>query len=98
MDRIIDIPTMKKQLNEINKVSNKQLSIERKKLKEKYLEKLMLPDKFNSYFSNSCWIAFPFFDDKVMKEAIERYEEHKSIEKIDEFFSNIYNETFINTF
>ncbi|WP_320033793.1 hypothetical protein [Halarcobacter sp.] len=98
MDKIIDIPKMKKQLNEINKVNNKQLSLEHKKLKEKYLEVLMLPDKFNTYFSNDCWIAFDSFDDKVMKDAIERYEKHKSIEMIDEFFSDIYNENFINTF
>ncbi len=98
MDEIIDIPKIKKQLNEINKVSNKQLSLEHKKLKEKYLEVLMLPDKFNNYFSNDCWIAFDSFDDKVMKEAIEIYKEHKSIEMIDKFFSSIYNESFINTF
>lgn len=98
MDKIIDIPKMKRQLNEINKVSNKQLSLEHKKLKEKYLEVLMLPDKFNNYFSNDCWIAFDSFDDKIMKDAIEIYKEHKSIEMIDEFFSDIYNENFINTF
>lgn len=98
MNKIIDIPKMKKHLLELNKSDNIKLSKEQKELKSNYKRVLMLPDQFNSYFSKNCWIAFDSFDDSIMKKAINIYEKEKNIENVDIFLSNLYDENFINIF
>lgn len=98
MKKIIDTPKFKKQMKELNKVSDKKLSLEQKRLKQKYKDFLMLPDKFNSYFSKECWIAQGCSDDKIkiMNEAIKIYEKNKNMKDAEEYLSNVYNEDFLN--
>jgi len=98
MDKIVDIPSIQKQLQELAKSDNLKLSNEQKQLKKRYKELLMLPDKFNDYFSNYCWIAHDYFDDNVMKEAISIYEKSKNIEEVDIYLSNEYDENSISKF
>ncbi|MDP2893684.1 MAG: hypothetical protein Q8N78_04885 [Sulfurimonas sp.] len=96
MKKIIDTPKFKKQLNEINKTNNKKLTLEQKKLKQKYKDFLMLPDKFNGYFSQKCWIAHDYFNDKIMIEAINIYEKNKNMQDAENFLTDIYDEAFLN--
>ncbi len=98
MSKIINIPKINKQLVELSKSDNIKLSNEQKQLKIKYKEILMLPDKFNQYFSSNCWIAHNYFDDNIMKEAISIYERNKNIEEVDIYLSNEYNENSITKF
>ncbi|MBS4067633.1 MAG: hypothetical protein KGZ62_03420 [Sulfurimonas sp.] len=96
MKKIIDIPKFKKQLNEINKTNNKKLTLEQKKLKQEYKDFLMLPDKFNDYFSQNCWIAHYYFDDNIMREAINIYEKNKIMQDSEKYLTDIYDEIFLN--
>lgn len=96
MEKIIDTPKFKKQLNEINKTNNKKLTLEQKQLKQKYKDFLMLPDKFNGYFSQECWIAYGSFDDNLMREAVNIYEKNKSMEDAEKYLTDIYDEIFLN--
>lgn len=98
MDKIADIPKIQKHLQELSKSDNMKLSNEQKQLKIRYKELLMLPDKFNQYFSNYCWIAHDYFDDNIMKEAISKYEKNKNIEEVDIYLSNEYDENYITKF
>lgn len=98
MNKIADIPRIQKHLQELSKSDNMKLSNEQKQLKIKYKELLMLPDKFNQYFSNYCWIAHDYFDDNIMKEAISIYEKNKNIEEVDICLSNEYDENSIIKF
>lgn len=98
MSKIINIPKINKQLVELSKSDNIKLSNEQKQLKIKYKELLMLPDKFNNYFSSNCWIAHNYFDDNIMKEAISIYERNKNIEEVDVYLSNEYDENSISKF
>lgn len=98
MSKIINIPKINNQLVELSKSDNMKLSNEQKQLKKRYRELLMLPDKFNDYFSNYCWIAHDYFDDNIMKEAISIYEKSKNIEEVDIYLSNEYDENSISKF
>ena len=98
MSKIINIPKINKQLVKLSKSDNIKLSNEQKQLKIKYKEILMLPDKFNQYFSSNCWIAHNYFDDNIMKEAISIYERNKNIEEVDIYLSNEYNENTIGQY
>ena len=98
MQKIIDIPKVQEQIKDLNKVKTRQMSLKQKKLKFFFMELLMLPDKFNSYFSENCWIAFDFFDEKTMNEAISIYKKNKCMEEVDNYLSNQYNEESINQF
>lgn len=98
MDKIIDIPKMKSHLEKLNNSDNMKLSFEQEELKNRYKEFLLLPDKFNLYFSKKCWIAFDFFSDNIMKEAINIYEINNCFDKVDEYLSEQYNEESINNY
>jgi len=48
-----------------------QLANEAPKMFEEAKELIDLPDKFNSLFSNRCWIAYESLDIKIMKKVVE---------------------------
>jgi hypothetical protein len=98
VDKIIDIPKMKSHLEKLNNSDNMKLSSEQEELKNRYNEFLLLPDKFNLFFSKKCWIAFDFFSDHIMKEAINIYEINNCFDKVDEYLSEQYNEESINNY
>lgn len=98
MNRIIDIPKIQDHIKSMKKINNKKLSYDQLKIKKDFEKILMLPDKFNTCFSKECWIAFDFFDDKIMKNAINIYEAKKNIEEVDNFLAEQYNENTINQF
>ncbi|NOQ31561.1 MAG: hypothetical protein GQ570_10615 [Helicobacteraceae bacterium] len=98
MDKIIDIYKYKQQLLELEKISNIKLNKEQKKIKEDLKKVLMLPDKFNKYFSSNCWIAYDGFVPDILEKAITIYEENKNIYYVDKYLSSIYNQNFIDSF
>lgn len=97
MKKIIDIPSIKKQLQSL-KIDNKKLSDKAIKIKKQYKEVLMLPDEFNLRFSKYCWIANDFFAPEIMKESLKIINETKNIKNVDNYLASLFNESSINNF
>lgn len=96
MNKIAEIPKIKQELLKISKIAKKNLTFEQKEINNQYKEYLMLPDKFNEYFTKNCWIAHEYFDSDMMNKSINIYQKNKSIKEVEYFLSDIYDEEFIN--